>query len=76
MIKKISVKTKFGWISVFESKGKIFKIKFGKLKKQDQSKILKNFKKNLLKFLNKKTFEIKEPYEIGGNKIQKKCGEN
>jgi len=72
MIKKISVKTKFGWISVFESKGKIFKIKFGKLKKQDQSKILTNFKKNLLKFLNKKALYIKAPYRIEGNKVQKK----
>ena len=50
MIKKISVKTELGWISAFENKGKIFKIKFGKVKKQSQSKILRSFKKNLLKF--------------------------
>ena len=45
MIKKISIKTKFGWISILKNKGKIFKIKFGKLKKQNRSKILSNFKK-------------------------------
>ena len=51
MIKQISIKTKFGWISVYEEKGKIFRIKFGKIKKQSESKILKKFKKNLKKKL-------------------------
>ena len=46
MIKQISIKTRFGWISVFENKGKIFRIKFERLKKQTKSKILDNFKKN------------------------------
>ena len=45
MIKKISIKTKFGWLTVFENKGKIFKIKFRKENKQSKSKILINFKK-------------------------------
>ena len=72
MIKKISIKTRFGWITVFESEGKIFKIKFGKEKKQFQSKILKKFKKNLLKFFSKNIQYIKAPYKIEGNKIQKK----
>ena len=71
MIKKISIKTKFGWISAFESGGKIFKIKFGKLKKQKRSKILSNFKKNLSKFFKQKTPYIKGPYIIKGNIIQK-----
>ena len=44
MIKKISIKTRFGWISAFENKGKVFKVKFGKLKKQNKSVILKNFR--------------------------------
>ena len=44
MIKKISIKTKFGWISAFEDNGKIFKIRFGKVKKQNQSFGLKKFK--------------------------------
>ena len=34
MIKQISIKTKFDWISVYETNGKIFRIRFGKLKKQ------------------------------------------
>ena len=72
MIKKISVKTEFGWISAFENKGKIFKIEFGKVKKQSHSQVLKNFKKNLIKFFDKKTLNIKAPYNIQGSQIQKK----
>jgi len=34
MIKQISIKTEFGWISAYETNGKIFRIKFGKLEKQ------------------------------------------
>ena len=40
MVKQISIKTKLGWVSAYESSGKIFRIKFGKLKKQTKSKIL------------------------------------
>ena len=54
MIKKISVKTELGWVSAFENGGKIFKIKFGKIKKQSHSQVLRNFEKNLTKFFNKK----------------------
>ena len=72
MTQQISFNTRVGWISAFENKGKIFRIKFGKLKKQNESKILKKFKKNLLKFFDKKTTDIKIPYKLSGNKIQKK----
>ena len=72
MIKKISVKTELGWISAFENKGKIFKIKFGKVKKQSQSQILKKFKKNLIKFFKKIALNIRAPYAIQGSQIQKK----
>jgi len=72
MTQQISFNTRVGWISAFENKGKIFRIKFGKLKKQNESKILKKFKKNLLKFFDKKTTNIKIPYKLSGNKIQKK----
>ena len=34
MTKQMSIKTRFGWISAYENKGKVFKIKFGKLKKK------------------------------------------
>ena len=46
MTKQMSIKTRFGWISAYEKEGKVFKIEFGKLKKQKKSKILENFKKN------------------------------
>ena len=72
MIKKMSIKTKLGWISVFENRGKIFKIKFGKVKKQSQSQVLKNFKKNLTIFFKKRTLNIKAPYKLQGSQIQKK----
>ena len=72
MIKKISVKTELGWVSAFENRGKIFKIKFGKVKKQSQSQVLKIFKKSLTKFFKKRTLNIKAPYNIQGSQIQKK----
>ena len=72
MINQISTKTRFGWISAFENHGKIFKIKFGRLKKQTKSKPLENFKKKLLKFFDKEVSNIKTPYEMVGNQIQKK----
>ena len=72
MINQISTKTRFGWISAFENHGKIFRIKFGRLKKQTKSKTLKNFKKKLLKFFDKKVSNINIPHEMVGNQIQKK----
>ena len=72
MINQISTKTRFGWISAFENRGKIFKIKYGRLKKQKKSKILKNFSKKLLKFFDKKISNINVPHEMMGNQIQKK----
>ena len=72
MIKQISIKTKLGWISAYETNGKIFRIKFGKLKKQTKSVILENFKVNLLKFFSKKTSHIEASHEMRGNRIQKK----
>ena len=72
MIKKISTKTKMGWISAFENKGKIFKITFGKEKEQISSKVLKKFKKKLNNFFDKKSLDIVVPYKMYGNKHQKK----
>ena len=72
MINHISTKTRFGWISAFENHGKIFKIKFCRLKKQTKSKILENLKKKLLKFFDKKISTINIPHEMVGNQIQKK----
>ena len=72
MIRQITFNTKIGWISAFENKGKIFKVKFGRLKKQKKTKILKKFKKNLLRFFDKKTSNIKIPHKVKGNKSRKK----
>ena len=72
MIKKISFKTKIGWVSVFEDSGKIFQIKYGKVEKQTTSVLLKGFKKKLNNFFNKKALSISAPHKITGNKIQKK----
>ena len=76
MIKKISIQTKIGWISVFENKGKIYKIKFGKIKVQKKSITLNIFKLKLKKFFTKKTTNINIPHRMEGNKIQKKYGMN
>ena len=72
MINQISTKTRLGWVSAFENQGKIFKIKFGRLKKQTKSKTLEIFSKKLLKFFNKKITNIEVPHEMTGNQIQKK----
>ena len=70
MIKKISIKTKVGWISVFEDKGKIFRIKFGKIKAQFKSRLLIDFKEKLNKFFNEKAPLAKTPHIMYGNKKQ------
>ena len=72
MIKQISIKTQFGYISAYETKGKIFKIKFGKIKKQIKSKLLEKFKENLLNFFSKKISNIDVPYTLEGNATQRK----
>ena len=44
MTKQMSIKTRFGWISAYENKGKVFKIKFGKSKKQKKKQDIRKFK--------------------------------
>ena len=72
MINQISTKTRFGWISAFESQGKIFKIKFAYSKKQTKSAALKKFKEKLIKFFDKKVSNINLPHKMFGNSTQKK----
>ena len=72
MIRQISIKTKFGWITAFEDKGKIIRVKFGKHKTILPSKNLKKFKSSLKKFLLKKTNFILCNMEQNGTSIQKK----
>ena len=50
----LSFKTRFGWISAFEEKGKIVKIKFGKHKNKNISKNLNILKININSFFSKK----------------------
>ena len=68
----LSFKTRFGWISAFEEKGKIVKIKFGKHKNKNISKNLKILKIKINSFFNKKNKTIKSNFLIEGNTIQKK----
>ena len=68
----LSFKTRFGWISAFEEKGKIVKIKFGKHKNKNISKNLKRLKIKINSFFNKKNKTIKSNFLIEGNTIQKK----
>ena len=72
MIKQISIKTKFGWISAFEENNKIYKVKFGKCRNKSTSNNLKKFKSNLNNFLTKKNKFLKFNTLIVGNSIQKK----
>ncbi len=53
-MKSLSVKTKVGWITAVEFKGKIIRVKFEKSRKNSKSKSLNKFKKNLTKFFKKK----------------------
>ena len=68
----LSFKTKFGWISAFEEKNKIVRVKFGKCKNKNISKNLKMFKNSTNNFLNKKIRRINSNFLIEGNNIQKK----
>ena len=68
----LSFKTRFGWISAFEEKGKIVRIKFGKNKNKNISKNLKSLKIKINNFFSKKNSSIKSDFLIKGNPIQKK----
>ena len=72
MIRQISIKTQFGWISAFEEKNKIVSVIFGKYQNRLVSKNLKKFKANLDNFLKRKTKLIKSDFLIRGSIKQKK----
>ena len=59
MKKTISFNSKFGWISIFEEKNKITKVKFLKTKNLHKSKILEDFKINLNNFFFRKNKNTK-----------------
>ena len=75
MTGQISIKTKFGWISAFEQKGKIIKVKFGKHKNKLVSKNLKKFRSSLNNFLAKKSKFINFKIPLKGSFVQKKVWE-
>ena len=68
----LSFKTRFGWISAFEEKNRIVRIKFGKHNKISNTKNLKNLKYSINNFFNKKSKTIKGSFLIKGSKVQKK----
>jgi len=71
-VNSLSFKTKFGWISAFEEKGRIVSIKFGKYKNKSISHNLIKLKIKINNFFNKKNKTIKSNFFIKGNSIQKK----
>jgi len=75
MAGQISIKTKFGWISAFEQKGKIIRVKFGKHKNKLISKNLKKFRSSLNNFLAKKSKFINFKIPLRGSSVQKKVWE-
>jgi len=71
-VNSLSFKTRFGWISAFEDKGKIVRIKFGKHRNKGINRNLKSLKNKINSFFNKKKKRIKSNFFIEGNTIQKK----
>jgi len=71
-VNSLSFKTKFGWISAFEEKGRIVSIKFGKYKNKTISKNLMNLQIKINNFFDKKNKIIKSNFLIKGNSVQKK----
>ena len=69
MINIISIKTRFGWISAFETGGKIFRVKFGKHKNRSVSKNLIKFKVGLKSFLARKNKSIQSNFIVKGNDL-------
>ena len=72
MTKQISIKTRFGWITAFEEKGRIVKVKFGKTRKKSISNNLRKFRNSVNNFTTGKSKSIKSNFLIKGNPIQKK----
>ena len=72
MIRQIAIKTKFGWVGAYEEKGKIIRVKFGKIKNISPGKNLKKFKFKLNNFFKGKSKFINIKILLRGNSIQKK----
>ena len=69
----ISFNTKFGWISATEINNRITKIQFCRKKELGKkSKNLKNIKKKIISFFQKKTNKLDAKILLNGNPVQKK----
>ena len=69
----ISFNTKFGWISATEINNRITKIQFCRKKELGKkSKNLKNVKKKIISFFQKKTNKLDTKILLNGNPVQKK----
>ena len=76
MKRQISIKTKFGWISAYEEKGKIATVKFGKCKNKFASKKLRKFKSRLNDFFPEKALFSNQIFLSMLILFRKKCGKN
>ena len=72
MEKRISFKTKFGWISAIEKDNNIIKIFFGKINNFGQSKNLLNLKSNINSYFLKKIARIPVKIKITGSALETK----
>tara|TARA_B100000686_G_scaffold171138_1_gene178428 strand:+ start:111 stop:560 length:450 start_codon:yes stop_codon:yes gene_type:complete len=68
----LSFKTDFGWISAFEVKNRIVRIKFGKCNNRNVSKNLRKLRSNISSFFNKRKRSIEANFYINGSINQKK----
>ena len=74
MKKSISFKTKYGWITAFEEKGKITEIQLLKKKTKNikTSRILQKLRGKIQSYFSKKTTSFNIPLDIRGSLLQKK----
>ena len=74
MKKSISFKTKYGWITAFEEKGKITEIQLLKKKTKNikTSRILQKLRGKIQLYFSKKTTSFNIPLDIRGSLLQKK----
>ena len=74
MKKSITFRTKYGWISAFEEKGKITEIKFLKTKNKNigTSRILQKLRGKIQSYFSKKITSFNISLDIRGSLLQKK----
>ena len=68
----LSFKTDFGWISAFEIKNRIVRIKFGKCNNRNVSKNLRKIRSDINSFFNKRKRSIGANFYIEGSINQRK----